>query len=103
MAHLPRSRVGWSDGIVHVGELNRTAGLASLFSNAQRTLAPQRAARLAMAAVAALIVASNPAGAASRHAERAVEVDAPREAGAPVMAIVSLKSQQVTIYDAEGW
>jgi L,D-transpeptidase catalytic domain len=77
--------------------------MASRFSNAQRSLAPQRAARLAMAAVATLIVAPGPAGAASRHAERAVEAVAPREAGAPIMAIVSLKSQQVTIYDAEGW
>jgi L,D-transpeptidase catalytic domain len=28
---------------------------------------------------------------------------APREAGEPIMAIVSIKSQQVTIYDADGW
>jgi L,D-transpeptidase catalytic domain len=77
--------------------------MESRFSNAQRTLAPQLAARLTVAAVAALIVASNPAGAASRHAERAVEQNAPREAGAPIMAVVSLKSRQVTIYDAEGW
>ncbi len=28
---------------------------------------------------------------------------AQRDAGEPVMAIVSIKSQQVTIYDAEGW
>ena len=77
--------------------------MGSLFSNAQRTLPPQRAACLAMAAVAALIVAPDPAGAASRHAERAVEAVAPRKAGAPIMAIVSLKRQQVTIYDAEGW
>jgi len=28
---------------------------------------------------------------------------APREAGEPIMAIVSIKSQQVTLYDAEGW
>src|SRR5204863_5934102 len=62
-----------------------------------------RAACLAMAAVAALIVAPDPAGAARRHAERAVEAVAPREAGVPIMAIVSLKSQQVTIYDAKGW
>ena len=32
-----------------------------------------------------------------------VEAAAPREAGAPIMAIVSIKSQQVTIYDADGW
>jgi lipoprotein-anchoring transpeptidase ErfK/SrfK len=46
-----------------------------------------------------------PAGAAAKHANPAhsVEAVAPREAGDPIMAIVSLKSQQVTIYDAEGW
>ena len=29
--------------------------------------------------------------------------DGPRDAGEPIMAIVSIKSQQVTIYDADGW
>ena len=77
--------------------------MTSRVSNAARTLMPRRAARLAIAAVAALIVAADPAGAASRRAGRAVEAAAPREAGAPIMAIVSLKNQQVTIYDSEGW
>ena len=77
--------------------------MTSRVSNAARTLMPRRAARLAIAAVAALIVAADPAGAASRRAGRAVEAVAPREAGAPIMAIVSLKNQQVTIYDSEGW
>jgi uncharacterized protein (TIGR02246 family) len=31
------------------------------------------------------------------------EATAPRKAGEPLMAIVSIKSQQVTFYDAEGW
>jgi uncharacterized protein (TIGR02246 family) len=31
------------------------------------------------------------------------EAVAPREAGEPIMAIVSISSQQVTFYDAEGW
>src|SRR6202000_2565356 len=31
------------------------------------------------------------------------EETAPREAGEPIMAIVSIKSQQVTFYDADGW
>jgi hypothetical protein len=31
------------------------------------------------------------------------EATAPREAGEPIMAIVSIKSQQVTFYDAAGW
>jgi hypothetical protein len=45
------------------------------------------------------------ADAAAKPARRAqpVETTAPREAGEPIMAIVSIKSQQVTLYDAEGW
>ena len=31
------------------------------------------------------------------------EATAPRDAGEPIMAIVSIKSQQVTLYDADGW
>jgi uncharacterized protein (TIGR02246 family) len=31
------------------------------------------------------------------------EATAPRKAGEPILAIVSIKSQQVTFYDAEGW
>ena len=31
------------------------------------------------------------------------EATAPREAGGPIMAIVSIMSQQVTFYDADGW
>ena len=38
-----------------------------------------------------------------RHPAAAVEATAPREAGEPLMAIVSIKSQQVTLYDSEGW
>src|SRR5690242_20029714 len=37
----------------------------------------------------------------ARHAHIS-EAAAPREAGEPLMAIVSIKSQQVTIYDADG-
>ena len=31
------------------------------------------------------------------------EATAPRDAGEPIMAIVSIKTQQVTFYDADGW
>jgi chemotaxis protein histidine kinase CheA len=66
----------------------------------------QRRPRLEMAAtavLAALIATSPPAAAARRHAEHAAEAVAPRGAGAPIMAIVSLKSQRITVYDADGW
>jgi hypothetical protein len=45
------------------------------------------------------------ADAAARQARPAppTEATAPREAGEPIMAIVSIKSQQVTFYDADGW
>jgi L,D-transpeptidase catalytic domain len=52
------------------------------------------------AAVAALTAL--PAGAAPRQAFP-TEATAPRQAGEPIMAIVSIKSQQVTFYDADGW
>jgi lipoprotein-anchoring transpeptidase ErfK/SrfK len=59
----------------------------------------------AAAALTALMAA--PADAATRarpeRPARQTEVTAPRPAGEPVMAIVSVKSQKVTIYDADGW
>ncbi|WP_441242732.1 L,D-transpeptidase [Tardiphaga sp. 768_D3_N2_1] len=52
-----------------------------------------------------IAVAAPAAGAAAKQARpaRVVEATAPREAGEPMMAIVSIKSQQVTFYDADGW
>ena len=71
--------------------------------------AKQRRVRLAMgaaAALAALIAMPGPTDAARRHghrAEHSTEAVAPRPAGPPIMAIVSIKSQRVTVYDADGW
>ena len=53
-----------------------------------------------LAAMAALTALT--AGAAAKQVRPAVEATAPREAGEPIMAIVSIKSQQVTFYDADG-
>jgi hypothetical protein len=52
-----------------------------------------------------LMALTPPAGAAAKQASPAhpTETTAPRDAGEPIMAIVSIKSQQVTIYDADGW
>jgi hypothetical protein len=62
------------------------------------------AAIVTLAATAALtaLTAAPPADAAPRPA-RSTEAAAPRDAGEPLMAIVSIKSQHVTIYDADGW
>ena len=53
-----------------------------------------------LAAMAALTAST-----AAKQARPAAptEATAPREAGEPIMAIVSIKSQQVTFYDADGW
>jgi hypothetical protein len=66
---------------------------------------PWRPHAIAAAAALVALMAASPGDAAARHARtsRTAEQIAPREAGEPVMAIVSLKSQRVTIYDADGW
>ncbi|MBR1230549.1 L,D-transpeptidase [Bradyrhizobium sp. AUGA SZCCT0182] len=58
------------------------------------------------AAVAALTALTGLAADAAPKQARpkpATEATAPRDAGEPLMAIVSIKSQQVTFYDADGW
>jgi hypothetical protein len=59
---------------------------------------------LAMATLTAMTAAGSPAGAASTRKERAPAVSAAsRPGGAPIMAIVSLRSQGITVYDTAGW
>jgi hypothetical protein len=61
------------------------------------------AALVALTAAAALTALTADALAKqARHAQPA-EATAPRAAGEPIMAIVSIKAQQVTFYDADGW
>src|SRR4051794_27164365 len=79
--------------------INRTPRARS--TAAVRRRRPAAIATLvAMAALTALT-----AGAAARQARPApaIEVTAPRAAGEPIMAIVSIKTQQATFYDADGW
>src|SRR5947208_3360494 len=62
-----------------------------------------RLAYLAAAGLAVLIAAGDHAGARSGQRERPIESIQSRSAGEPVMAIVSLRSQRITVYDAKGW
>jgi hypothetical protein len=65
-----------------------------------------RPARLAIASLAAVITAGDHAGAANGRNERAMafaESRAGSEPIEPIMAIVSLQKQQITVYDAKGW
>jgi lipoprotein-anchoring transpeptidase ErfK/SrfK len=56
-----------------------------------------------LAAITALTALTADAAAKPARPAPSVEATAPREAGEPIMAIVSIKSQQVTFYDAGGW
>jgi len=61
---------------------------------------------LAVTAVLAAPTIAAPRGnapAQQARPARATEVTATREAGEPIMAIVSIKGQQVTFYDTDGW
>jgi len=74
------------------------------FKTARSAIRRPSAIAILAAALVALTVAP-PADAAAKLAKPAhpVEAVAPRDAGDPIMAIVSIKSQHVTIYDADGW
>src|SRR6187399_2199702 len=76
------------------------------FATAQSTVATRRweaPAIAVLAAMAALTALTADAAAAPKRPKPATEAMAPRNAGEPIMAIVSIKTQQVTFYDADGW
>ena len=60
-------------------------------------------AALVGASLGLVIAAGDVAATAGARSERSVGSVEARAAGEPVMAIVSLRRQQITIYDAEGW
>jgi lipoprotein-anchoring transpeptidase ErfK/SrfK len=77
--------------------------MRSRFVNPKRKPTRLRPAYLAIAGLAALIAAADHADATDRRGQRSVESIESRAAGEPVMAIVSLRTQRVTVYDANGW
>ena len=62
-----------------------------------------RPAIVALAAMTALMALTVDAVAREARPAPPKEATAPRDAGEPIMAIVSIKTQQVTFYDADGW
>src|SRR5262249_20816530 len=77
--------------------------MASQLATAQSTVAIWHWRPAAIATLAlVLAVAALTADAAPQRAQPQ-EATAPRAAGEPIMAIVSIKSQQVVFYDADGW
>lgn len=80
--------------------------MAKRLTTAQPVAAMRRWGPPALAAAAAIAtLAALTAGATARQGKPAgpAETTAPREAGEPIMAIVSIKTQHVTLYDADGW
>jgi L,D-transpeptidase catalytic domain len=75
--------------------------MTSFFSSRRRRQRWLRAGPLVVAALVAPIVSHADAG--STRSERAVASIESRIAGEPIMAIVSLGRQRVTVYDANGW
>jgi len=67
-------------------------------SVAMRLLGPP-----AIVTLAAMVALTADATARQTRPAHATEATAPRDAGEPIMAIVSIKTQQVTFYDADGW
>jgi hypothetical protein len=80
--------------------------MANRFMTMQSTVAMRRCrlpATVTLAAMAALAALTSDGAARQARPAPATEATAPRETGEPIMAIVSIKTQQVTFYDAEGW
>jgi hypothetical protein len=77
--------------------------MRSRFVNPKRKQTRLRPAHLALASLAVLIAAGDHAGATDGRSERPVESVQSRIAGEPILAIVSLRSQRITVYDANGW
>src|SRR5665213_3068140 len=81
-------------------------GMVNRLTTARYTVATrlwERPAMVTLAAMAALMALTANAAARPAHPAQSIEATAPREAGEPIMAIVSIKSQKVTFYDADGW
>ncbi|HTF01591.1 MAG TPA: L,D-transpeptidase family protein, partial [Bradyrhizobium sp.] len=69
--------------------------------NPKRKQARLRPVYLAVASLAVLIAAGDDAGA--RSGKRSIESIESRSASEPLIAIVSLRDQRITVYDAKGW
>ena len=81
-------------------------GIVNRFMTVKSTAETRRwrgPAIVTLAAMAALAALTADAAAKQARPVPPTEATAPRVAGEPIMAIVSIKTQQVTFYDAEGW
>src|SRR5215208_2382980 len=77
--------------------------MTSRFANPKHKQKCPRSTRLIIAGLATLIAAGDHASATTGRNGRSVESIKSRTAGEPIMAVVSLRNQQITVYDANGW
>ena len=77
--------------------------MTSRFVNSKRRQARLRPAYIAVASSGRADRGGRPCGRQKRRSERLIESIASRSAGEPIMAIVSLRNQRITVYDAKGW
>ncbi len=77
--------------------------MINLFVTARSTAAMQAWRLPAIVTLAASLALTAPTADAAPRKAQPAEATAPRDAGEPIMAIVSIKTQQVTFYDADGW
>jgi hypothetical protein len=79
----------------------KRARMTSLLVNPTRKRT--RFVHLAIATLTALIATGHYADARSSRRETAIEFVQSRTAAEPIMAIVSLRDQRITVYDVHGW
>src|SRR6187401_2113382 len=77
--------------------------MVNRFTTARSTVAMRRRGSPAIVTLQVMAALTCDAAARQPRAKPATEAMAPRDAGEPIMAIVSIKTQQVTFYDAGGW
>src|SRR6476620_7332694 len=78
-----------------------TTHMTSPGVNPKRRWTRLRTLLLAVTSLAVLIAAGDDAGA--RSGERSIESIETRSASEPLMAIISLRDQRITVYDTKGW
>ena len=93
----PGAALDTRGGLTQLG--SNDAQMESHVFNLKHKLTGLRVAGLAFASLAALMAASDLTDAASLRKEQLVEL---RPVDEPIMAIVSLRDQQITVYDAKG-
>jgi hypothetical protein len=90
----------------HGPEFRAWHGMTNRFATAQCNSAMSRwgpPTIVTLTAMAVLTALTADAPARQARPSLPTEATAPRHAGEPIMAIVSIKTQQVTFYDADGW